>query len=67
MILPIHVRLKSFGWKNTVVRTTVLFVRLLVTLEQGEVRTIIVTEGARTWTNALERVEVILANDASAE
>ena len=60
MILRIHERLKSFGENIPAVRTTVFFVRLLVTLEQGEVRTSIVAQGAWIWTNALVCVDVIL-------
>jgi len=63
VILCIHVRFSGIPS----IRTTVLFVRLQVTLEHGEVCTIIVTQTGRIWTNDLVCVDVILANDASAE
>ncbi len=57
VILRIHVR---FSRRIPAIRTTVLFVRLQVTLEHGEVRTSIVAQGARIWTNDLVCVDVIL-------
>jgi len=44
VILPIHGRLKGFDGRIPAVCTAVLFVRLQVTLEHGEVRTYIVAQ-----------------------
>jgi len=48
VILCPHMRLKSFGAS---VLTTVLFERLQVTLEYGEIRTTIVAQGASVEKN----------------
>src|SRR6218665_1847618 len=56
VILRIHVR---FSRRIPAIHTTVAFVRLQVSLEQGEVRTSIVAQGARIGTNAFVSVNVI--------